>query len=181
MIPLCALLAAAAFAASPTPAAPSVFEISVHVLLEGEGQKIHDEIESRLLGAGGIELMTGRPDMIAFTFGQGTVPELRKKLRRAVAALKGVGVLRGEKERFNPTFEERKKQAQREIELIDRERKEIAAALEKTPLIRDYVELKVSQLEKIDPSKEERRSVLLVLVDGSSPPVKPEPEKKPSP
>lgn len=178
MLPLPALIAAAAFAAAPTPATPSVFEISVHVLLEGEGQKIHDEIESRLLGAGGIELITGRPDMIAFTFGQGPVGDLRKKLRRGLNVLKGVGVLRGEKERFNPTFEERKKQARLEIELIDRERKEIAAALEKAPLIRDYVELKVSQLEKIDPSKEERRGILLVIVDGSSPPEKPSPDKK---
>ena len=178
MIQLWAALAAAAFAAGPSS---SVFELSVHLLREGEGQKIHDEIESRLQKAGGIEVSTGRHDMIAFTFGEGRVPDLRKKLQRGLDSLAGVGVLRGKSERLVPTVEDRKAQAKAEIASLAKERKEISAALEKTPLINAYLDLKVSELEKLDPSTETRRGMLLVIVDGAAPPEPPKDVKKPSP
>lgn len=176
MIQLLSTVALAAFAADTGKIAanvPSVYEISVHALIQGEGQKVHDEIEDRLKKLGGIEAMTGRPDMIAFSFGHGPVAELKKKLTRAVDSLAGVGPLKAERERFNPTFEERREQARIEHERLARERHQIADALEKAPNIRDYVDNQLSMLEKIDPAKEERQGVLLVIVDGASPPQKP--------
>ena len=175
MIQLWAALAAAAIAAGPST---SVFEVSIHVLREGEGQKIHDDIETKLQKAGGVEVSTGRHDMIAFTFGEGRVADLRKKLQRGMDALGGVGVMRGKSERLVPTEAERKEQAQKEIAGLAQERKEIATALQKAPLINAYLDLKVSELEKLDPSLETRRGVLLVILDGSSPPEKPKDDAK---
>lgn len=162
-----AALAADAPAAKPAANINSVFELSAHIVLAGDGQQIYEQIVTQLSKVGGIQILTGKPDMIAFSFGRGRVPELRKRLEKALKSLADMGPLRGKDERLNPTFDERREQARQEIKLLAGERDRIADALSKAPLIDAYVKLQIRQLEAIDPAKEERQGVLLVIVDGA--------------
>lgn len=172
---LFALLAGAALAADTTAAKPAqemtaVFELSVHILKQGDVQKVYESIVRRLSDAGGVQALTGRPDMIAFSFGRGRVPELRKRLEKGLASVASVGLMRGKAEKLAPTFEERRAQAQSEIKLLNAEREKISEALAKAPLIDAYVKEQLRQLGSIDPAKEERQGILLVIVDGADPP-----------
>ena len=173
MIQLLAFLAAGAWAADAPKAAPEelpVFEISVHAVTSQKAKDARQAVEKRLKEAGGAEVLTGAERKVAFSFGRAAPAELRQRLLHGIDALADFGSLRGEKETLIPSLDARKERVAKERAELAKERAGLAAALARAPQARALIDNRLAYLEAFDPSKEERQSVLVVVIEAPAEP-----------
>lgn len=173
MIQVLVFLAAGAWAADAPKAAPEefpVFEISVHAVTSQKAKDARQAVEKRLKEAGGAEVLTGAERKVAFSFGRAAPAELRQRLLRGIDALADFGSLRGEKETLNPSLDARKERVAKERAELAKERAGLAAALARAPQARALIDKRLAYLEAFDPSKEERQSVLVVVIEAPAEP-----------
>ncbi|MCX5789726.1 MAG: hypothetical protein NTX64_14665 [Elusimicrobia bacterium] len=165
MIQVLVFLAAGAWAADAPKAAPEefpVFEISVHAVTSQKAKDARQAVEKRLKEAGGAEVLTGAERKVAFSFGRAVL--------RGIDALADFGSLRGEKETLNPSLDARKERVAKERAELAKERAGLAAALARAPQARALIDKRLAYLEAFDPSKEERQSVLVVVIEAPAEP-----------
>lgn len=138
--------------------------------------KASEAAKQPLLALGATELKSETPAKALFLFKAAPPPELRVKLKQAVAALAKLGVVSGYKEELLPPIDARARDLSAELATLRFERQELAKALERAPRAAKAIDDEIARLGTVPAEDETRLAVLTVFFDQENSGVDPAPE-----